>query len=93
MCLKTRTRLYFQEITFGISRIILFQNWAIIKNQNKKTKQKKKQKQRQKNKKKKKKNTKNEKNFNLKMPLVVPNQVIIVNTSAIIIPGHLGESG
>lgn len=71
----------------------MFQNWAIIKNQNKKTKQKKKQKQRQKNKTKKKKNTKNEKNFNLKMPLVVPNQVIIVNTSAIIIPGHLGESG
>ena len=71
----------------------MFQNWAIIKNQNKKTKQKKKQKQRQKNKKKKIKNTKNEKNFNLKMPLVVPNQVIIVNTSAIIIPGHLGESG
>ena len=71
----------------------MFQNWAIIKNQNKKTKQKKKQKQRQKNKTKKKKNTKNEKNFNLKMPLGVPNQVIIVNTSAIIIPGHLGESG
>ena len=71
----------------------MFQNWAIIKNQNKKTKQKKKQKQRQKNKTKKQKNTKNEKNFNLKMPLVVPNQVIIVNTSAIIIPGHLGESG
>ena len=71
----------------------MFQNWAIIKNQDKKTKQKKKQKQRQKNKTKKQKNTKNEKNFNLKMPLVVPNQVIIVNTSAIIIPGHLGESG
>ena len=71
MCLKTRTRLYFQEITFGISRIILFQNWAIIKNQNKKTKQKKKQKQRQKNNNNKKKNTKNEKNTILKMPLVV----------------------
>ena len=71
----------------------MFQNWAIIKKQKKKTKKKKKQKQKQKKKTKKKKNTKNEKNFNLKMPLVVPNQVIIVNTSAIIIPGHLGESG
>ena len=30
MCLKTRKRLYFQEITFEICRIILFQYLAII---------------------------------------------------------------
>ena len=48
MCLKTRARLYFQEITFGISRIILFQNLAIalyesLKTKTKQNKNKKKQ--------------------------------------------------
>ena len=53
MCLKTRTRLYFQEITFGISRIILFQNLASALYESLKTKikQNKKQKKKQKQKK------------------------------------------
>ena len=87
MCLKTRTRLYFQEITFGISRIILFQNLASALYESLKTKikQNKKQKKKQKQKK---------NNAILKMLLVVPNQLIIVNTTtSAIMSGHLGESG